>query len=505
MNDQNAVRFSFSLRARRPAPHEPLLVPLTSDARPPASMIQAIDRLCGQALSRLLAATRLAEQPGQLLHTASDGAYRRLLVVGLGPAHKLDGQAIRTAAGAATRALNADPQTARQAALWVDGLLGADVEDAVGQWCLGMMLGGFRFLEHRREPHSGPRRIDVLLRSVEPARLRPLESRLREVQAVAEGVNYARRLAHEPPNVVHPQSLAAEARRLGRRTGLRVTVLAGPRLRRLGMGGLLAVGGAASRGPCLIRLDYSGAPRSRTRTVVIGKAITFDTGGYSIKPAEGMSEMKFDKCGGTAVLGLIQAAADLRLRCNLTGLVAAAENAISQRAYRPADIVRMMSGQTVEVISTDAEGRLVLADAITYAQRFCRPTELIDLATLTGGARVALGSVAAGLMSNHDDLAAALEESGRRTHERLWRLPLWEDYRELIRGTDSDLRNASGKRDAQTIVGGMFLREFVDPRLPWAHIDIAAVATQEAPGSPGKVATGFGVRLLLDYLARRGA
>jgi leucyl aminopeptidase len=162
-----------------------------------------------------------------------------------------------------------------------------------------------------------------------------------------------------------------------------------------------------------------------------------------------------------------------------------------------------MNGKTVEVISTDAEGRMVLGDALTYAQEFCRPTEIIDLATLTGGVRVALGTAAAGLMSNNDELAAELEESGRRTHERLWRLPLWDDYRELIRGTDSDIKNSASKRDAHAIVGGMFLKEFIQDRTPWAHIDIAAVATYEGKNPSGKTATGFGVRLLLDYLRRR--
>jgi leucyl aminopeptidase len=267
----------------------------------------------------------------------------------------------------------------------------------------------------------------------------------------------------------------------------------------MGMGGLLAVGRGAEHKPCLIRIDYRGAPRVRPNTVLVGKAITFDTGGYSIKPSAGLESMKFDKCGGATVLGIIKAAAALKLPCNLVGLVAAAENAVSQTAYRPGDILKMANGKTVEVISTDAEGRLILADALWYAQKYCKPTALIDFATLTGGVVTALGKTAAGLMSNDDTLSADLGESSRRTHERLWRLPLWDDYRELIKGTDSDIRNAGKKRFAHPIVGGIFLKEFVDDKVPWAHLDIAGPATDENE----KEATGFGVRLIVDYLTRR--
>jgi leucyl aminopeptidase len=193
----------------------------------------------------------------------------------------------------------------------------------------------------------------------------------------------------------------------------------------------------------------------------------------------------------------------LGLPCNVAGVIGAAENAISERAYRPGDILTMASGKTVEVISTDAEGRLVLADALWYAQQHLNPTEIIDIATLTGGVTVALGKVAAGIMSTDDELAGVLGECGRAVHERLWRLPLWDEYRELIKGTDADIRNSSGKREAQAIVGGMFLKEFIARGMAWAHVDIAAVATLEESNSPtGKGATGFGVQLLVEYLRR---
>jgi leucyl aminopeptidase len=316
-------------------------------------------------------------------------------------------------------------------------------------------------------------------------------------------VNYARALAHQPANVINPTTLAAEARKLARTPAIKCTVLDEPQLRKLGMNGLLAVGAGAAHKSKLIRLEYRAAPKQRSVTVLVGKAITFDTGGYSIKPAAGLEQLKFDKCGGMTVMGVMKAAADLKLKCNLVGLIAAAENAISDKAYRPGDILRMMSGKTVEVTNTDAEGRLVLADALWYAQKNFKPTALIDLATLTGGVKIALGTACAGLMATDDDLAGQLGESGRRTGERLWRLPLWDDYRDLIKGVDSDIRNSSGKREAHCIVGGMFLKEFIQAETPWAHLDIANVATLDEGEMRG--ATGFGVRLLVDYLRRRSA
>jgi leucyl aminopeptidase len=423
------------------------------------------------------------------------------VVVSLGESASLSALKLWKAARCLTRWLLAE--RLRQATLWVGGLLSSGVEHPISDWALGMVLAGFRFNEHRKPDEKTIAKVRIALASEDPASVDARLPRIREQVRIAEAVNYARWLGHQPANVLNPSTLAAEARRLAQKQRLKCTVLEFPRVKRLGMGGLAAVGRGAEQKPCLIRLDYRGAPRARTNVVLVGKAITFDTGGYSIKTAAGMEALKFDKCGGAAVMGVLLACAVLRLPVNATGLVAAAENAISQEAFRPGDILTMASGKTVEVISTDAEGRLVLADALWYAQAYCRPTAVIDIATLTGGIVTALGKVAAGLMSNDDDLSAELGEAGRQVHERLWRLPLWDEYRELIKGTEADLRNSAGKRDAQTIVGGMFLKEFVAPGMAWAHIDIAAVATSEESNTPtGKGATGFGVQLLVEYLRR---
>ncbi len=481
-----------------------LLVPLLSKPQPPLQLVAPVDAQCADAVSELIAVKALGAEAGQLAHTTRSGAYRRVLAVSLGDAEKITPHAIRLAGAAAARWIA--QEKVASAALWLDGLAGTSVARAAGEWVTGMLLGGYRFLEYRTPADAAPKKVRVQVRSAEAGTVRRVMPELREAAEVAHAINYARRLAHLPPNVMHPAKVADEARALASATGLKFTLVEAAQAKRLGMGGLLAVGGGAAHPPCLVQLDYRPLPRSRRRVVLVGKAITFDTGGYSIKPSAGLEAMKFDKCGGMTVLGILRAVAALKLPCNVTGIIAVAENAISEQAYRPADIIKTMSGKTVEVISTDAEGRLVLADALWYAQEKLKPTEIIDLATLTGGVNVALGKAAAGLMSNDDELAGVLGECGRATHERLWRLPLWDDYRELVKGTDSDLKNASGKRDAHSIVGGMFLKEFIRAGTAWAHLDIAAVATTEESNTPtGKGATGFGIQLLVEYFRRLGS
>ncbi|MFQ5805720.1 MAG: M17 family metallopeptidase [Phycisphaerae bacterium] len=493
----NGTTFEFTGGTRAGTGGNVLLVPLVTTPKPAMQMLSQVDAVCDDAVSELVDVGATGKDVGHLAHTTRGGVYRRIVVVNLGEAKELGADKIRMAAARAAKWLI--DERVKRATLWIDGLLSHDVEGPVSEWAGGMTVGGFRFVEHKEPDKDDITKIRIQVASGDPAYLTAKVPRIRAAVVLAQAVNYTRRIAHQPANVINPATLATEARRLARQHKLKCTVLDFAQVKRLGMGGLIAVGRGAEHKPCLIRLDYRGAPRVRPNTVLVGKAITFDTGGYSLKPSQGLEGLKFDKCGGAVVLGVMKAAATLRLPCNLVGLVAAAENAISREAYRPGDILTMASGKTVEVVSTDAEGRLVLADALWYAQKYCKPTALIDLATLTGGVVTALGKFAAGLMSNDDALSAALGESGRRTHERLWRLPLWEEYRELIKGQDSDIKNVGNKRFAHPIVGGMFLKEFVDDSVPWAHIDIAGTATDENE----KEATGFGVRLIVDYLRRR--
>ncbi len=265
---------------------------------------------------------------------------------------------------------------------------------------------------------------------------------------IGEAANYTRLLACKPGNVIHPQSLVAEALDFARREKLKATIIDEKKAAALGMGGLVSVGKGSNSPPVLIVLEYTGPGAAKRKSVaIVGKAVTFDTGGISIKPAADMDAMKYDKCGGMAVLGILQAAARLRLPMRVVGVIPTAENSVSSNAYRPGDIVRFYNGKTAEITNTDAEGRLILADALAYVADKYDPAAIIDLATLTGGVVVALGSVYAGLFANDDPLAAALEKAGEASGELLWRLPLHERYKPLMEGYHADLVN-SGLRGA---------------------------------------------------------
>ena len=440
---------------------------------------------------------RPGKQAGDvLLVEAADGS--RKLLLSLGPEDKMTPEAFRKAGGAAGKWLaGRKAASAGVHALTLKGLGGAAGLEA---FCEGLLLGVYTFDRHKTNVEAQPVTQVALLAEDETA---ALEEIVQRAGAVASGVNLARDLAHEPPNVINPLTLVDRVLQVGAANGLKITVLGEAQLKQMGAGAILAVGQGSRTPSQMIVLEYpgrSGQPESAP-VVVVGKAITFDTGGYSLKDRTGMVGMKYDKSGGAAVLGILQAAANLKLETPVVGIIAAAENMVSSEAYRPNDIITSLSGKTIEIISTDAEGRLVLADALTYAHTHYKPRAIIDLATLTGGVVVALGRVRAGILGNNDGLADALINAGERTHERLWRLPLDEDYFELIRGDDSDLVNSSAQRGAHPVVGGIFLKQFVPDGVPWAHLDIAGLAStdHDLPYCP-KGATGFGVRLVVDYL-----
>jgi leucyl aminopeptidase len=282
---------------------------------------------------------------------------------------------------------------------------------------------------------------------------------------------------------------------------VKTTILDKKRLEKEKMGLILAVGRAATREPALIILEYAGNPHSREKVAIIGKGITFDTGGLNIKVAgTGLETMKCDMAGAAVALGIIQAAADLKLKVNLISVLAVAENAIGPASYKPGDVYRSHSGKTVEISNTDAEGRLVLADAISYLQENYEPSQMIDFATLTGGIIIALGEEATGLFSNDDELAKQLEQAGERTHERLWRLPLYTEYKDYLKSSIADMKN-SGPRKASSGSGATFIQQFVKKTIPWAHLDIAGTAylSELKPYHP-TAATGVGIRLLVDFL-----
>lgn len=430
-------------------------------------------------------------------HSARGKTPATTLLVSLGRVSECNLEMFRRAGGAAGRWMN--EKNVRRAVVDVASVDEAHIDGGLQGFCEGLTLGAFCFDRRKSQKKNSPTAsVDLLTKR----RSATLARKINRTLTVSEAVNLTREWAHEPPNILNPATLAGRIARLARASKLRCRVYNDKQLARMKAGALLSVGVASKTPSRLIVLEYAGRPgKARAKPVVlVGKAITFDTGGYSLKDKKGIVGMKYDKCGGVAVVGTMQAVAALKLKTPVVGVIAAAENMISGKAYRPNDIITTMSGRTVEIISTDAEGRMVLADALTYSQRHYKPRAIIDLATLTGGVMIALGAVRAGLFANDDQLAAALTAAGERVHERLWRLPLDDDYLELIKGDDSDLKN-SGGRGAHPVVGGIFLKQFVDPKVPWAHLDIAGTATceKDQPYCP-KGATGFGVRLLVDYL-----
>jgi leucyl aminopeptidase len=316
---------------------------------------------------------------------------------------------------------------------------------------------------------------------------------------VAEAQNFARSLVAQPGNVARPDRMAQEAEALSRE-GVRFQSWDEEKLRQEGFGALLAVSKGSSEPPRFIILEHTG--EGGPPVVLIGKGITFDSGGISLKPAKGMEEMKYDMAGGAAVIGAIRALSRLGIPRRVVALVPAAENLPSGSALKPGDVIRGLSGRSIEVVNTDAEGRLILSDALAYANRLS-PAAIVDIATLTGGCVVALGKHACGLMSNDGALAAELAAAGERSGERAWELPLWPEYRGQIDSDIADIKN-SGGREASPITAGVFLQEFVD-EVPWAHLDIAGTAWAEKEGGwQPKGATGFGVRLLVEWVRGLG-
>lgn len=433
-----------------------------------------------------------------LLIHQPDNQPSRKLVVSLGAISKITFEILRQAGSTAVRWL-AKNQIG-EAVLDPTYLIDFGADDAVAAFIEGMYLGAFRFDRYKKANAKTPTQPVVHL--IAGDRISQWRNKVDEIETIATSTNLARDWAHEPANIINPQTLAERVQALFQGTPVNVTVLYETQLEEMKAGAILAVGQGSKTPARMIILNYPGDQQqaSSQPVILVGKALTFDSGGYSLKNTEAIVGMKYDKCGGLAVIAALQAAERLKISQPVIGIIAAAENMVSEQAYRPDDIITTLSGKTVEIITTDAEGRLVLADALTYAQSHYQPKALIDLATLTGGVVVALGHVRAGIMSNNDTLVEALTQAGEKTYERLWRLPLDEEYFKLIQGDEADIKN-SGGREGHSILGGMFLKQFVEADTPWAHLDIAGMANsaKELPYCP-KGATGFGVRLLVKYL-----
>lgn len=431
------------------------------------------------------------KEAGDIQYNPAD----KTCTVSLGKQEKVNLEAVRRTGGAIAKWISKNELNEVGIDLSSLPVKSNPAEPATGALVEGLILGGFTFEKYKTSTQKSRCRVHLLASKESKI----LKSEVERAVITSEAVNLSRDWAHEPPNIINPVSLTERVKKLAVEAGLKFRFLDDKQLEKMGAGAIVAVGKGSATPSRLIVLEYPGKTKAKP-VVLVGKSITFDTGGYSIKPGDSMVGMKYDKSGGMTVIATLVAAARLGLKKPLVGIIAAAENMISGSAYRPNDIVKAMNGKTIEIISADAEGRLVLCDALGYAQKQYQPRAIIDLATLTGGVVVALGSIRAGIMANNDALAEALAESGEKTHERLWRLPLDDEYFDLIKGDDSDMKN-SGARKAHPIIGGIFLKQFVSDNIPWAHLDIAGVADtdKDLPYCP-KGATGFGVRLLMDYL-----
>jgi leucyl aminopeptidase len=390
----------------------------------------------------------------------------------------------------------AEHQRARRVGVYLGP---AATPETVAAFAEGFLLSGYRFLRYASDPARRPRVESLVVVSEAIERVPAVRAALGGVEACLTEVFRARDLVNEPASVKTPRYLAAQAQALAAEVkGLKAEVWSPPRLAREGLAGLLAVARGSREEPRFIQLRWVGRG-ARTRVALIGKAITFDSGGLSLKPPKSMETMKYDMAGGAAVLGAVAVAARLGLAIDVTAYVPATENLPGGRAQKPGDIIRFLNGKTVEVLNTDAEGRLVLADALALACRR-KPSAIVDLATLTGACRVALGTQMAAVMGNDQSLVQQLIDAGRSAGEPLWQLPLVTDYRDELKSPVADLKNVSAGGEGGSIIGGLFLQEFVDGA-PWAHLDIAgpAFAEKDLPHAP-RGGTGFGVRLLVHYL-----
>lgn len=425
----------------------------------------------------------------------------RLVVIGAGEERKLTLNGLRRLAAKAAREL--DKRGARDVSVYLADLnvRGAGIAERVRAVAEGVWLGLYRFDKYqtKKEENRRPlRRVTVMV----PSRrdLDAAEAAVARARAACEGVLFARDLGNEPGNVCTPEYLGEQALSL-KHPKLKVTVMDKKAIEKAGLTALLAVNQGSAREPRFIVLEYRGGGKDEAPVALVGKGLTFDSGGISIKPAAQMDEMKFDMCGAAAVLGIFKAAIELNLPMNLLGVIASTENMSGAAAYKPGDVVTSYKGVTIEVQNTDAEGRLILADALAWAAER-KPAEIIDFATLTGACVIALGSQASGMMGNANSLKRALARAGEATGDRVWELPMYEEYQEQIKSKIADIRNIGG-REAGTITAACFLSRFVDD-LPWAHLDIAGTAWNmkgadlSAPG-----ATGAGVRVVTEYLLDR--
>lgn len=483
----------ISFADRRPDGDYALVLPVAGKDRSSLASLGAAQQTMAGALDRQRFEGEAASAAEQFLDDG--GTLRRVLVVGTGTGSPANEAAEKLGGTAVSRLLTSGETRA------VIDVSGRDFDaDATARLGLAAALRAWRYDRYRTnlKDKQKPSLDEVIVAGGGEGAAQRYKERW---EPVYEGVSLTRELVTEPPNIIYPESFAERVRSSVEGSGLEVEVLDRAAMEKLGMGALLGVAQGSHRDGRLLILRWNGGAEGAKPVAFVGKGVTFDTGGISIKPAQGMESMKWDMGGAGAVAGAMKALALRKAKANIVAICGLVENMPGGNAQRPGDVVKTMSGQTVEVINTDAEGRLVLADAVTYVQRNYKPGTIIDLATLTGAILISLGHEWAGLFSNNDELAAQLQQIGENTGDRLWRMPLGEPFDRLIDSPIADMKNV-GPREGGSITAAQFIQRFIDNGVRWAHIDMAGKAWSEKPDTTyDKGATGFGVRLLDQYVA----
>jgi len=472
------------------------------EGRKLSASASALDKKTDGSILRAMKASRFKGNADQSLTILAPAGVKldRVLLVGLGKAKDLDDKASQNAGGQIYAALCSVGSSS--VTVCVDAIEGSSVKpaDMAAEMAYGAKLRSYRFDKYRtkEKPEAKPSLKNMKLQCANSAKARTTYSRS---EKIAEGVFMTRDLVSEPSNILYPDTLAKRAKELSR-LGVKVEVLTEAQMKKLGMGALLGVGQGSIRESRMVVMQWNGADKNDQPIAFVGKGVTFDTGGISIKPSAGMEDMKWDMGGAGVVIGLMKALAGRKAKANVVGVVGLVENMPGGNAQRPGDIVTSMSGQTIEVLNTDAEGRLVLADALHYTNDRFKPKFMVNLATLTGAIIISLGNEHAGLFSNNDRLSERLSESGVDVGEKLWRFPLHDNYDKMLNCDAADMKNISGGRGAGSITAAQFLQRFVG-KTPWAHLDIAGVTwSSKASSVVPKGGTAFGVRLLDQLVAK---
>jgi leucyl aminopeptidase len=458
---------------------------------------RAADQATGGAVQRCLARGFKGKKDEVVVIPAGKASpFGQVVLVGLGERNKLELESYRRAGGLFVGALKKQEKIRAHVEMRDPFRAGLTLDDITRAFVVGAILRNYRYIEYKSK-NGKPGPLSALALYGES---RVIENGIAKAVAHAEAQCYARDLANRPPRDLTPELFAREAQRAAREHKLGIKVWKETELKKAGMNAILAVGQGSAHPPRLVQLSYQGTKKPRPDLVLVGKGITFDSGGISLKPSEKMDEMKGDMSGAACVLAAMTAVAKRRVRINVVGLLPLAENMPGGKAQRPGDVIQTASGQTVEVLNTDAEGRLILADALHFAVSLKPSVGIIDLATLTGACTIALGHQAIALMGNNEELLQKISAAALATGERTWPLPTWEEYEDLIESKVADMINTSTRREAGTIVGGIFLKRFVGDT-PWAHLDIASVAWLPKDGPYlASGPSGKGTRLLIRFM-----